>query len=90
MPDKITRYEIAKQISEEFGIPYTLAYKKIEKIISLMSSSLKDNLSIPLLGTFSLKQKKSRMGRNPKSKKEYVISSRKVISFKKSKNITLS
>jgi len=89
MPDKITRYEIAKQISEEFGIPYTLAYKKIEKIISLMSSSLKDNLSIPLLGTFSLKQKKSRMGRNPKSKKEYVISSRKVISFKKSKNITL-
>ena len=90
MPDKITRYEIAKQISEEFGIPYTLAYKKIEKIISLMSSSLKDNLSIPLLGTFSLKQKKSRMGRNPKSKKEYVISSRKVISFKKSKNMSFS
>ena len=90
MPDKITRNEIAKQISEEIGISYTLAYKKIEKIISLMSSSLKDNLSIPLLGTFSLKQKKSRMGRNPKSKKEYVISSRKVISFKKSKNITLS
>ena len=90
MPDKITRNEIAKQISEEFGISYTLAYKKIEKIISLMSSSLKDNLSIPLLGTFSLKQKKSRMGRNPKSKKEYVISSRKVISFKKSKNIILS
>ena len=90
MPDKITRSEIAKQISEEFGIPYTLAYKKIEKIISLMSNSLKDNLSIPLLGTFLLKQKKSRMGRNPKSKKEYVISSRKVVSFKKSKNIILS
>ena len=90
MPDKITRNEIAKQISEEFGIPYTLAYKKIGKIISLMSNSLKDNLSIPLLGTFSLKQKKSRMGRNPKSKKEYVISSRKVISFKKSKNMSFS
>ena len=90
MPNKITRNEIAKQISKEFGIPYTLAYKKIEKIISLMSNSLKDNLSIPSLGTFSLKQKKSRIGRNPKSKKEYVISSRKVISFKKSKNVTFS
>ena len=59
MPNKITRNEIAKQISKEFGIPYTLAYQKIEKIISLMSNSLKDNLSIPSLGTFMLKEKKS-------------------------------
>ena len=55
-----------------------------------MSISLKDNLSIPSLGTFTLKEKKSRIGRNPKSKKEYVISPRKVISFKKSKNVTFS
>ena len=89
MQNKITRNEIAKQISNEFGIPYTLAYKKIEKIITLMSSSLKDNLSIPSLGTFILKEKKSRIGRNPKSKEEFIISSRKVISFKKSKNMII-
>ena len=89
MQNKITRNEIAKQISVEFGIPYTLAYKKIEKIILLMSLSLKDNLSIPSLGTFILKEKKSRVGRNPKSKEEFIISSRKVISFKKSKNMII-
>ena len=31
MQNKITREDIAKKISEEFGIPYTLAYKKIKK-----------------------------------------------------------
>jgi|TARA_B100000787_G_C16194097_1_gene299480 integration host factor subunit alpha len=89
MQDKITRNNIAKELSEEFGIPYVLAYKKIEKIISYMSSNLQNNLSISSLGSFSLKEKKSRMGRNPKSKEEFIISSRKVISFKKSKKLIL-
>ncbi|MDB9776783.1 HU family DNA-binding protein [Alphaproteobacteria bacterium] len=89
MQNKITRNNIAKKISEEFGIPYTLAYKKIDKIILSMSESLEDNLSISSLGSFFLKEKKSRIGRNPKSKEEFVISSRKVISFKKSKKLIL-
>lgn len=89
MQNKITRNNIAKKISEEFGIPYTLAYKKIDKIILSMSDSLEDNLSISSLGSFFLKEKKSRIGRNPKSKEEFVISSRKVISFKKSKKLIL-
>jgi len=89
MLNKVTREVIAKKISEEFGIPYTLAYKKIKKIISFVSESLLENLSITSLGTFTIKEKKSRIGRNPKSKKEFVISSRKVISFKKSKKLVL-
>lgn len=89
MQNKITRNNIAKKISKEFGIPYTLAYKKIDKIIISMSDSLKGNLSISSLGSFFLKEKKSRIGRNPKSKEEFVISSRKVISFKKSKKLIL-
>ena len=89
MQDKVTRNNIAKMISEEFGIPYTLAYKKIEKIISLMSYGLHHNLLISNLGSFSLKEKKSRIGRNPKSKEEHIITSRKVISFKKSKKLIL-
>ena len=89
MQNKITRNNIAKKISKEFGIPYTLAYKKIDKIILSVSDSLKGNLSISSLGSFFLKEKKSRIGRNPKSKEEFVISSRKVISFKKSKKLIL-
>ena len=38
-------------------------------------------------GTFILKRKKSRLGRNPKTKEEVTIKDRNVISFKASKNI---
>tara|TARA_B110000858_G_C17734655_1_gene441890 strand:+ start:896 stop:1168 length:273 start_codon:yes stop_codon:yes gene_type:complete len=89
MLDKITREDIAKKISKEFGISYTLSYKKIEKIINLMSSNLKNSLSISFFGSFIIKEKKSRIGRNPKSKEEFIISARKVISFKKSKNLII-
>ena len=73
MQNKITREDIAKKISEEFGI--NIAYKKIKKIITYMSATFLENLSIPSLGTFTIKEKKSRIGRNPKTKEEAAISS---------------
>ena len=38
-------------------------------------------------GTFKLKRKNSRLGRNPKTKEEVIISERNVITFIPSKNI---
>jgi len=82
---KITRENIAAQLSEEFGIAYTTAYKKIDLILNLWASSLiTSDLNISSLGSFKINQKNSRLGRNPKTKEEHVIKSRKVISFKKS------
>ena len=88
--DKITRENLATQLSEEFGIAYTIAYQKIDLILNLWASSLiNSDLSISSLGSFKIYQKNSRLGRNPKTKEEYIIKSRKVISFKKSKNLEL-
>ena len=88
--DKITRENLATQLSEEFGIAYTIAYQKIDLILNLWASSLiSSDLSISSLGSFKINQKNSRLGRNPKTKEEYLIKSRKVISFKKSKNLIL-
>ena len=42
-------------------------------------------LKISKFGTFSIRQKKSRLGRNPKTKKETIISERNVVLFKASK-----
>ena len=39
-------------------------------------------LKLSKFGTFSIRQKKSRVGRNPKTKKEAVISERTVVLFK--------
>ena len=88
--DKITRENLATQISEEFGIAYTIAYQKIDLILNLWASSLiSSDLNISSLGSFKINQKNSRLGRNPKTKKEYIIKSRKVLSFKRSKNLGL-
>ena len=88
--DKITREKLATQLSEEFGIAYTIAYQKIDLILNLWASSLiSSDLNISSLGSFKINQKNSRLGRNPKTKKEHIIKSRKVISFKKSKNLEL-
>lgn len=90
MKHKITREDIAKKISQDFGISYTLAYSKIEKIIKYWSEFiLTSDFSITSLGTFLIKHKASRLGRNPKSKIEYMIDSRKNISFKKSKKLEI-
>ena len=41
-------------------------------------------LKLSKFGTFSIRQKKSRIGRNPKTKEEKIISERNVVLFKPS------
>jgi len=87
---KVTRESIAKQISIEFGIAYSTIYKKIDKILEIWSNEMIDtDLSINNIGSFKIKKKSERIGRNPKTKKEHIIKSRKVISFKKSIKLVL-
>ena len=88
--DKVTRETIAKQISNEFGIAYSSVYKKIDKILEIWSNEIiHSNSSISNIGSFKIKKKNERIGRNPKTKEEHVIKSRKVISFKKSNKLIL-
>tara|TARA_B100001063_G_C16661688_1_gene501430 strand:+ start:740 stop:1015 length:276 start_codon:yes stop_codon:yes gene_type:complete len=87
---KITREILADQLSNEFGIAYSSAYKKIDKILNIWSHKLlNSDLSISSLGSFKINNKKSRLGRNPKTKEEFEIKSRKVVTFKKSKKLKL-
>ena len=84
--DKSTRETIAKQISIEFGIAYSTVYKKIDKILEIWGNEIiNSNLSINNIGSFNIKKKNERIGRNPKTKEEYNISSRNVVTFKASK-----
>ena len=88
--DKLTRETIAKQISIEFGIAYSTVYKKIDKILEIWSNMMiNSDLSINYIGSFKINKKNERIGRNPKTKEEHLIKSRKVISFKKSNKLLL-
>ena len=88
--DKVTRETIAKQVSIEFGLAYSTVYKKIDKILEIWSDEMTiSDLSINNIGSFKIKKKNERIGRNPKTNEEYLIKSRKVISFKKSNKLVL-
>jgi len=88
--DKATRETIAKQISIEFGLAYSTVYKKIDKILEIWSNEMITyDLSISNIGSFKIKNKNERIGRNPKTQEEHLIKPRKVISFKKSNKLVL-
>ena len=87
---KVTRETLANQLSKEFGIAYSTAYIKIDTILNIWTLKLlNSDLSINSLGSFRINHKKSRLGRNPKTKEEFEIRSRKVVTFKKSKKLDL-
>ncbi|MDA9713826.1 HU family DNA-binding protein [Alphaproteobacteria bacterium] len=87
---KFTRESITKQLSTEFGIAYSVVYKKIDKILEIWSNEMiNTDISINYIGSFKINKKNERIGRNPKTKEEHLIKSRKVISFKKSNKLVL-
>ena len=83
----ISRDEIAEAMKAEFGFNRKLCLDIVNDIIDIIIDGLKlDNkVKIHNFGTFKLNNKKSRIGRNPKTKEEFNISSRNVITFKASK-----
>ena len=85
----ITRDEIAEYINSELGLTKKDCNDIVNDLINQIITGLVRNhiVKIHNFGTFELKQKKPRIGRNPKTKKEVMIDERKVISFKASKNV---
>ena len=89
--NNITRNNISEFINNEFG----LAKKDCDDIVKELIEQIIKGLikhrifKIHNFGTFKIKQKKSRIGRNPKTKEEVMISERNVISFTPSKKILI-
>tara|TARA_B100000795_G_scaffold185090_1_gene140545 strand:+ start:253 stop:558 length:306 start_codon:yes stop_codon:yes gene_type:complete len=87
--NNLNKKEISKEVSLKTGLPFTYIYKILENIFELIILELKKSkiVKIKNFGTFKLLSKKSRTGRNPINKKEYLISSRNSVVFKTSKNL---
>ena len=85
--NNLTRDEIAEYIYQEFGLSKKDCLDMVnflveEIILGLVTSN---SVKIHNFGTFKLKTKKPRLGRNPLTKEEVMISKRNVISFIPSK-----
>lgn len=84
--DTLTRAEIADAINRRLGLSRTESLAMVEAILRLMSDALAkgENVKISGFGTFLLRDKSERIGRNPKTGVEVPITPRRVLTFRAS------
>ena len=84
----LKKKDIVKNLRDITGFSYNLSKTLIDDLIYIIIENIKnDNFYLKNVGSFKLIKKKERFGRNPKTKKEYLISSRKTLKFIVSSNI---
>ena len=78
-----TRNDIIEAISQNVGISLSDSSIIIEEIFELILSELENgnDVKISSFGTFSVRHKKTRIGRNPKTGIEVPIKERNVVTF---------
>jgi len=87
--NNFTREDIAESMHSEFGLTKKECLIFVNDILDIIIEGLKTNgyVKIHNFGSFKIKRKNSRIGRNPKTKEEVRISERNVLTFKPSKSI---
>ena len=83
----LTKRDLVNLIYMQLGFSKQISSNLIEDFFSTIVLNIKNEkkLKISKFGTFTIRQKKSRIGRNPKTKETKMISSRDVILFKAAK-----
>ena len=85
----LTKKDIFKSIYLQIGLSKKIIDLFLEDIIKILSSSIKENKKVKIskFGTFIVRNKKKRIGRNPKTKEQTSVSERNVLLFKPSKEL---
>ena len=87
--NNITKIDFSKNMSDKTGFPISVSKKIVDDLLIIFTEMIKNNdLVLKNIGTFKLSKKNERIGRNPKTKEEFLISKRKSIRFIVSKNLT--
>ena len=83
----LTKKDLTNQIYMQLGFSKLVSENLINDFLSTIILNLKEEKKLKLtrFGTFTIRRKKSRVGRNPKTKEPKIISSREVVLFKPSK-----
>jgi integration host factor subunit alpha len=85
----LTRADIAATLNRKVGLSRNESARLVEAILDHMSDALVDgsNVKISGFGTFVLRDKAQRIGRNPKTGVEVPISPRRVLTFRASQTM---
>ena len=84
----MTKQDIINEVCNTASLSRSKAEEAVETVIDLIKESLSAGEPVILrrFGTFQVRQKSKRMGRNPKTGEEAEISARKVVRFKSGKH----
>jgi len=82
----LTKIDITESIREKFGLPKKDCARIVESLFDIIKDDLNigDDVMISGFGKWTVKAKKARKGRNPKTGKAMTITARKVVTFKPS------
>ncbi len=82
----VTRADLAEAVYEEVGLSRNESSELVESVLSEISKALIDgeNVKISSFGSFTIREKGERIGRNPKTGVEVPILPRKVLVFRAS------
>ena len=81
--DNLTKKDLEKKIRYSIGISGSFSKKILDNFFDIIVNGLlrDGEVKVSNFGKFKILNKKSRIGRNPKTKKEYLIKERKVVTF---------
>jgi integration host factor subunit alpha len=82
----LTRMDLSEAVFREVGLSRNESAQLVERVLEMMSDALVEGEQVKLssFGTFSVRAKTARVGRNPKTGEDVPISPRRVLTFRPS------
>ena len=89
MRTNLTKKDIINSVYMQIGFSKKISENLLEDVFQIILNNIISNnkVKIAKFGTFLLRKKNRRIGRNPKTKEEKIISERNVILFRPSKEL---
>mgnify|MGYP001185218087 CR=1 FL=1 len=86
---KYTKNNFINELSKKTGFSKSISKKIINDLLEILIMNISTGkFVLKNIGTFKLLKKKERVGRNPKTKEEFIIKSRKSLTFIVSKHLS--
>ena len=86
MGETVTRAHLSEAVYQEVGLSRNESAELVELVLAEIADSLAkgDTVKLSSFGSFSVRKKGGRMGRNPKTGEEVPITARSVVTFRAS------
>jgi len=87
--ETLTRADIAELLNKQVGLSRAESAELVEQVLDMVTEALEtgENVKISGFGTFVLRDKNERVGRNPKTGIEVPITPRRVLTFRPSQTL---